>query len=110
MSNKIKRDNVEELARELISWHWQHKGYNPPKHIDWHSLIKSEDMVLDVAMETLMEWSDEDLDRTRENVFTNYPNITLLKKFSKDLQIIELEIWNSFKENDNPDINYSLGW
>ena len=110
MNNKIKRDNVEELARELISWHWKHKGYNPPKHIDWHSLIKSEDMVLDVAMETLMGWSDEDLDRTRENVFTNYPNITLLKKFSKDLQIIELEIWNSFKENDNPDINYSLGW
>ena len=110
MSNKIKRDNVEELARELISWHWQHKGYNPPKHIDLHSLIKSEDMVLDVAMETLMGWSDEDLDRTRENVFTNYPNITLLKKFSKDLQVIELEIWNSFKENDNPDINYSLGW
>ena len=110
MSNKIKRDNVEELARELISRHWKHKGYNPPKHNDSHSLIKSEEMVLDVAMETLMGWSDEDLDRTRENVFTNYPNITLLKKFSKDLQIIELEIWNSFKENDNPDINYSLGW
>mgnify|MGYP003141496507 CR=1 FL=1 len=110
MSDKVKKINsVEELARAIISWHWQHKGYNTPKHLDWDSMCQSEDMVRNIFIKEIMEWSDEDIAITRENVFTNFPNITMLKKFSKDLKIVELKVWNSFKENDS-DIHYDLGW